>query len=693
MNKFNPFENLLTYMKRDFTTFDMSNFHQTSCKFGRLQPIRVDSVLPSDYWKGSTSLAIKVAPMIAPAFTRIRAIVNSFYVAYPQVWKYWNQFISNRPSDSYLNSVNSSKYSGRYVEPSIPTHFLQLICKIYKGYCPLSRKNIGGTYYLIVATKDITLTNSAFGYLYSVTDGLRKYSGIPSGSAVHDDWFGSDTATSYIVLGQEDDILAKSNGWYDSYSFFIHLCKEVYENLQSFGIPSDQLASTPFNLLSYDVVNALPFFSYSKIWQDYIRNPQIQGSELDFSESNGVLTRPISYNAGGLTPIPEQYFPAKFGGWNLRIADLPPSTIPSSTTPYVNFNTAVSGDQIQYTGVIALLTGYGLKDYIRNNVSANYDVVQLPQYYNGLLLPKYRNFENDIFTSAAVDPMQGSTSLAVPSTIEELRSQSKLEEFLERNTAARNFYDFLKSHWGTHADSVSNQRCKLLGTQIVNVNISEQLQTSQTTSGVNGSPLGERAGVAEGFGNAYTISNNFNEHGVIITLLSFVIDNQYFQGLPEIFEHHKDYLSYPWPEFANLGLESIPSSSLFYGQSQSNFYLTLGDLSVKDSNGVDINSVEPSSLSNEIFGYSPRYSRWKCKLDQLSGEFVNSLDFWNTFRLFNSKPKLCHNFISYENAVFISNLDRIFANSDELADKFYVDSYNDYSVSRCLPLVANPTLD
>ena len=711
MNKFNPFESLLTFMKREFTTFDMSNFHQTSCKLGRLNVNRVDLVMPSDYWKGSTSLAIKVAPLIAPAFTRIKALINSFYVSYPQVWNYWNQFISNRPSDVYANSTNSAKYAGRYVEPFIPMQFIALICKIAVGNAHIEYDSAKDLVYI-----DYIASSRCTHIKFELLNGVRLFTltlrnALPS----TDPDYLSSLPSRDTYLGNLDVTVGRSinystafNGFANKLSFFYHLIKECYENLKSFGIPCDLVAKTDLEVYEMHSLNALPFFCYSKIWQDYFRNSQIQGSEFDYRESNGILARAF-YAGTGSTPtfVPDSVQSSVYGGWRLRIADLPPSGY-SSVSSFIGFLTyyhpsATSSYRVgyDYSEVFALLIGYGLHDHVVATLSGstNQTVIQVPQYYNGLLLPKYRNFENDVFTSAAVDPMNGAVSLAVPSTIEELRSQSKLEEFLERNTAARNFYDFLQSHFGTHAESVANQRCKLLGTQSVNVNISEQLQTSE--SSVN-SPLGSRAGVAEGFGSTYTVSNNFQEHGCIITTLSFVIDSQYFQGLPEIFEHHKDYLSYPWPEFANLGLEAIPTSLLFFGKpSYPLRYSNQDNISVANKvsgstndypNDVDLSS-DFGQFSNGVFGYTPRYSVHKFKLDQLSGEFTNSLDFWNTFREFFSCPRLCHAFISYENAVFMSNLNRIFAVDDELADKFYVDMYNDYSVSRCLPLVANPTLD
>lgn len=96
---------------------------------------------------------------------------------------------------------------------------------------------------------------------------------------------------------------------------------------------------------------------------------------------------------------------------------------------------------------------------------------------------------------------------------------------------------------------------------------------------------------------------------------------------------------------------------------------------------------------SKVFGYVPRYSRWKFKLDTVCGQMRNDLEFWHTFRQFSQIPYIGHNFVSYEDAGFVSNLNRIFAVENDNADKFYLDIFNNCSVRRCLPLVANPSLD
>lgn len=710
MNKFNPFDNFMTFMKRDFTTFNMSNYHPTSTVLGRLLPIRTDLVLPSDYWKGNVNLACYTAALVAPAFTQIKAVTNAFYVSYPSIWKYWNQFISNRPSDAYLNSNNIAQYSGVYNEPTIPMHLIQMICKVALGYIQIEAVEsedspFSSESYNIFFSPSKVLWREPYQLNYSHgIDSLRSYYYGDAPSTA-----GSDTYYKNTYYGETKIKFAaniplecyEGAGFSDAMSFVIHQCKECYVNLKAFGIPCDLIARSRFSTYKDEYTSALPFMASSKIWQDYFRNNQVQGTELNYFEVNGSLCHIYDHSSSTTAFTPTTHEGINQFGWQLRLTDIP---VGFQNTSYIQVYSELDSEThtqesciVDYSRPISVLTGCGLRAFIMKSLAAG-SVAILPNYYNGLLVAKYRNFEADYFNSAAIDPMQGRTSLAVPSTLEELRSVSKLEEFLERNTAARNFFDFLKSHFGTTAKSVTYGRSDLLGTSITPVNVSDVLQNSQSS---DTSPQGNRSGVASAFGSNNLISKQFDEHGVIITYLSFVIDNQYFQGLPFIFDFHKDYLSYPWPEFANLGLEKIENKELFYGSyfsSGANSYST--SLGVRKSSGVIGNNIVPSGVDpdstmalDDAFGYTPRYSKFKCKLDQLSGEFTTTLDFWNTYRDFSNTPMLSHDFVSYENAVFRSNLNRIFAVDDEISDKFYVNTYNDYSVSRCLPLVGNPQLD
>lgn len=343
------------------------------------------------------------------------------------------------------------------------------------------------------------------------------------------------------------------------------------------------------------------------------------------------------------------------------------------------------------------------------------NVVILPKFYNGLLCLKYRNFEKDYFTSACVDPNMGGVQVQVPNTIDALRTASKLEEYLELSASARDFYNFMKHLWGTNPESTRYQKPLLLGTQVVPIQIGEQLQTSETTSS---SPLGDRAGVADGYGNSGTVNHYFNEHGFICSLLSFVLDSQYMQGMPHEFNHHV-FLDYPVAHFANLGAESIPLKEIYYSNlnvsggvdylsGDNNAHVDDGQTASFVRNIVSEDHVVPvsglgtaiSAITSEstqqavgtapndtatsiyldnsnagnpysvaavhdhyyfdqnnpayasVFGYIPRYSRWKCKQDVVAGQMRDSLEFWHTFRHFSSRPFISNNFVSYMNAGF-----------------------------------------
>jgi hypothetical protein len=478
------------------------------------------------------------------------------------------------------------------------------------------------------------------------------------------------------------------------------------------------LATTDINYYKDDYYNLLPSIAESSIWQNFYRDEQNQSPEFDYREVNGCLVNPSTLYGGTDSSMPH--------GWKLRLLGIPPN-VSTGSDYWFNVSTIER--------CFSVLTGFLLEEtvrrYIEQRPSAT-DINILPKFYNGLLTLKYRNFEKDYFTSACVDPNFGGVSVSVPNTIDALRTASKLEEFLEVSASARDFYNFMKHIWGTNPESTRYSKPLLLGTQVVPIQIGEQLQTSQTTTGANGSPLGERGGIADGYGNSGTINHYFNEHGIVVSYLSFVLDSQYMQGMPHEFNHHLQ-LDYPFPQFANLGAESIPFKEIYYGSSSgtgrdlsyltgdnngvvdnSSFVASKVDSEVNNSNYPDVTvglgvgytttsysntdgTVDSSLLIDNstpnVFGYTPRYSRWKFKLDVVAGQMRDSLEFWHTFRQFSSAPCISNAFVSYMNAGYLSNLNRIFAEVNDNSDKFVVDCFNNGSVRRALPLVPQTTID
>lgn len=815
----NIFEAITTYAKKDFTNFGMSNNWLGSVRgFGELTCIYHDICIAADTWKMAHNVLVKLPPLVAPAFTRIKAVINTFYVSYASVWKHWNSFISDKPDDTFLNRSLLKGYKGRFVEPCCDMRILSCICKMAKGnfyynYDDLveidskSYHKIGLLYNKSKTSLNKGYTDSYRTITWTLENGLRRAVAsvrhsdssvdLNEGNASLLNDYGLEeifSAFDYrkLFYSREVSFEYSSLGFYDNFSYLIYCCESVVRNLEAHGVPCDLIANTRLGFYTGDYFNLLPFICESSIWQNFYRDEQNQSPEFDYSEVNGMLTED-----GNI-----------YSGWKIRLNGLPLNT--SSVEPlWFNIN--------ELYKAFSLLTGYYLRDTVQAELGlvSSDNISILPSHYNGLLLTRYRNFEKDYFTSACVDPMMGAVSVSTPSTIEALRTASKLEEFLERSASARDFYNFMKYNFGTNPESTRYKKPLLLGTKVIPIQISEQLQTSETSN----TPLGERAGVADAYGNGGTCDHYFNEHGHIVSFISFVLDSQYMQGLPHQFEHHLQ-LDYPFPDFSNLGAESIPTKEIYYGDYDSLNYnpnskfnnvavakLLSGNVTVEAqypsqftsvfTEGVDISDFayiglnayfssrrlerfSSSSLrlvpdgnlqfsshagdtavvrqtynllmtidgagallrdanitqnvasyvlmyrsgikvsynssdsdidlgygvgvyseseeefvqgESKVFGYVPRYSRWKFKLDTVCGQMRNDLEFWHTFRQFSQIPYIGHNFVSYEDAGFVSNLNRIFAVENDNADKFYLDIFNNCSVRRCLPLVANPSLD
>lgn len=707
--------------------------------FGSLNSIYQKVVLPSDTWKMGHNIIVKLPALVAPAFTRIKGIVNSYYCSYASVWNYWNSFISDRPEDVFLSRSLVSAYKGKFVEPCVNMMWIAFICKVARGFF-LSSSN-ARKFSVVTGTDSITITaptmfkSSSLGLVspttitWSVTDDGWRLATLTPNVASDGTGFSFDYVSDYVFtypfLSQDD---ARKLGFYDNQSYFIFQCQQVERNLSNHGVPTDILASTEISFYQGDYFNLLPFMCESSIWHNFYRDEQNQAPEFDYREVNGNICNVNPFNSTTFVSMPS--------GWHLRLLGIPPN-VSTGSDYWFKISTTIH--------VLSVLTGFCLEQvvfsYFIQDVNSNSNITILPKYYNGLLVLRYRNFEKDYFTSASVDPNMGGVSIQTPSTIDALRTASKLEEFLELSGSARDFYNFMKHLFGTNPESTRYQKPLLLGTDVVPVQIGEQLQTSESTSS---SPLGDRAGVADAYGNGGTCNHFFNEHGHLVTFLSFVLDSQYMQGMPHEFFHHLQ-LDYPFPHFANLGAESIPLREIYYssessrgvsyddsidmidrGSVDSSIYSNTPGYFTKESmrepyevtpgedvsyhvidttlSGVleasvhksfvsDVSLTSDSLVSVRVFGYTPRYSRWKFAQDVVAGQMRDSLEFWHTFRHFSTRPYISNNFVSYMNAGFLSNLNRIFAVVNDNADKFVVDVFNNASVRRCLPLVPQTSLD
>lgn len=248
------------------------------------------------------------------------------------------------------------------------------------------------------------------------------------------------------------------------------------------------------------------------------------------------------------------------------------------------------------------------------------------------------------------------------STINDLRTATRVQEWLEKNArAGSRLFESTLVHWGVISDDLRIGRPSYLGGGRVPVTVSEVLATFENAE-VN---LGQMGGHGISAGNNASFRSSFKEFGVVMGICSITPKPAYQQGLPRLFKRF-DKFDYAWPEFANLGEQAILNKELY----------------------MDWNDA--TGANEETFGYTPRYAEYKFGMNTVHGDFRKTLDYWHAGRMFANRPTLSEEFITCDTADID---DRIFPVADAQAtDKLYMQLYNNVKAVRCLPYYGTPRL-
>lgn len=392
-----------------------------------------------------------------------------------------------------------------------------------------------------------------------------------------------------------------------------------------------------------------------------------------------------------------------------------------------------------YYAAFSVLTGYALQELAMSQIINYYSIINrrlygiiadklyLPSYYNGLLHYKYQNFNKDYFSSALLDPMSGANQEEIGNTVNTLINAEARQGFWNRLAQNRSVAQFWESVFGIKLSHTDYDKPLLLGSKHTDVNIGEVVQLSQSDS----TPQGTRSGLGSAHDSGGLFKHTFNEHGYVIILVSHTLELQYMQGLEKMWTPEESFLDFPFIDFVGLGNQSInqrelnfttrpkfqssvdwntsrnlsSSSSVFTASEVldddiskiDNSYpsvpkLLAGRLYLPNkSESVQLNLANGSGFNlTDVFGYIPRYSTYKVKLDQCHGEFRNQLMFWHSFRKFFTQPILCHEFVNWEFMSENDELLRMFFVTDESTDKFKVDMFINCTAVRPLPYVCTP---
>lgn len=221
-------------------------------------------------------------------------------------------------------------------------------------------------------------------------------------------------------------------------------------------------------------------------------------------------------------------------------------------------------------------------------------------------------------------------SEATAVTINELRVANALQVFKERELRfGRRAPEYYKGFYGVQPGDLRLQLPKFLGGGRIPIMISDIEQTSATAEGETpqGTLAGKGTAIAAGFAKASTFTA---EEAVVIGLAWVMPDVTYSEVLSRHDTKLNDRFDYYNPSFAHIGEQEVfrwEINPQYYGRS----------------------TVE--------FGYQPRYTEYRFHMNEMHGEFKNSLAYWTLGRIFDSTVNYNANFIYMQP----SALQRIFA--------------------------------
>lgn len=418
------------------------------------------------------------------------------------------------------------------------------------------------------------------------------------------------------------------------------------------------------------LIDPLPFFAYAKIFLDYYADEnldyaplieELESQSLQYAQ-DGNSFAPLSRlfaRINGVTPTtsgattdqidlrfapfkrswPKDYFTSA-----LPFAQRGPIVqIPLNGSGDVIVTTKGSGQIFRYQNVV--MTGNtpavaGTEHKITMFADADVSTGQ------NVLGGNTTNETNNSLTFKAVN-INGNA------TITDLRTAVAIQEFLEKRArSGSRAKEQIFASFGVHTKDYRLDRAELLQANTNYLNIGEVYTATANESDTEIPGMAISTGKAAH--NSRQFKHFFEEHGYVIGLMSIFPTASYFQGIPRQFME-LDQFDYYWPEFQHIGEQDVKNVELY----------------INDEGEID-----------GTFGYQPRYSQYKTRLNQIHSEFRSNLKFMTSAREFTAQPHLSNDFVQISPSR--DNLYKVFRVTDVFEDSapVYVDLFHHHKMIR-----------
>ena len=411
-------------------------------------------------------------------------------------------------------------------------------------------------------------------------------------------------------------------------------------------------------------VNALPFRMYSKVFDDWYRDENLQNSIIQTSEDLGDGNpNNINWNTLRRRGKRHDYFtsclpwPQKGEGVELSIGESAPVYGDGGRIWSTEWSSAMGNGAYQYDkrgyvvtadGNSGTLVAHG-DEVIGKQIRA-YPTKEMVDY------AKSQPASVSYFNSSG---LYADLTNATAATINSLRMAFQLQKLLERDArSGTRFCEILRGHFGTICPDARLQRSEYLGGSSTPILFNPIAQTSGTMS--EGTPQGNLVSNPKVFGTLH-IDKAFTEHGYLLVLANVRCDLNYQQGLNRMWSRRGRY-DFFWPVLQNIGEQAVLNKEIF---------------------------AQGTPADDEVFGYQERFAEYRYNPSIVTGKLrstaTDTLDVWHLAQKFNSLPTLSPEFIEDT-----PPLKRILAVTDE--PEIIMDCYHKQIWSRPMGTYSIPGL-
>lgn len=421
------------------------------------------------------------------------------------------------------------------------------------------------------------------------------------------------------------------------------------------GIPTDN--DTLVNEAT-QTISLLPFRAYQLIYNEYYRDQNVT-EEVEFSKESGNFDDLVFEEV-------EKLMSLRYRAWekDMFTSALPtPQRGPDVLIPVrdseIDLSYDVTGKTLMRPVTNPQQPASVIKPIASTGLQSNASVVEEDSYYVS---------QNDGTSNRPVGIDNTSnikaTLNALNATLTDFRTAMKVQELLELSARVGSRYvEQLLGFFGVKSSDARLQRPEYLGGGRAPIIVSDVVQQSSTN---DTSVLGDLAGKGVAMARANTFKRYFEEHGLLIGILSIRPRSTYMDGLPKYWTKRTRFDFY-FPQFAHLGEQEVKKSEVRF-----------------------MNTASTEANNDKVFGYTPRYAEYKYIPSSVHGDFRDSLLPWHLARKFTGIPALNTRFIEvrpeYNNRIFAV----MESGEEPYNQKVWIQVYNRIKAKRPMPKFGTP---